>query len=220
MSKILFPVYFVTLTLFLGGCDRFPKDSRGTLEKVRNAILRVGLSSYDPAADASAEPVGNQINFVNQFAKELHAQVLWVRGSQEDITQLLSHYELHMAIGGYTPSSPFKKEVTLTKPYYKEKIMIAGFGRPVPPKIREQQVLVNNRLVAFYVKQKGGIPVMTNNFEIQGNKLIAATEHALNKLDIQPDDKVLHELKYAVAVPMGENAFLIALEKFIDRYGK
>ncbi|MEL7587305.1 MAG: hypothetical protein AAGU19_11385 [Prolixibacteraceae bacterium] len=158
-------VIFYAILLLLTACDRFPKDSEDTLQNARNKILKVGLSAYDPAAGASVEPVANQLDFVRQFAKELSAEVVWVKGSQGEIIQLLSHYKLHMAIGGYMPSSPFVREVTLTKPYYREKLMLAGFDRPVPRRLKGEEVLVKNHLAALYVKEEGGIPVMASGFE-------------------------------------------------------
>lgn len=218
--RILFPVLVVTLVIFTGGCEGFPKDPNGTLEKARNNILKVGLTGYDAAADVPAEPVSGQITFVRQFAREINAKIRWVKGSQGDITELLSHHELHMAIGGFTPDSPFKNEITLSKPYFAEKIKIAGRGRAVPGRIKNEQVIVKDYITAMYVREKGAIPVISSAFSAPGNVLIAARESELNKMGIQQDDRILHKLEYVVAIPMGENAFLIALEKFIDQYGK
>ncbi|MEN6455228.1 MAG: hypothetical protein ABFD10_13295 [Prolixibacteraceae bacterium] len=220
MKKILFLFFFVTFIVFLGGCSYFPKDANQTLEEVQNNILKVGLSGYDPDADVSPEPVNGQIGFVRQFAREINAKILWVKGSQGDITELLRHHELHMAIGGYTPDSPFKQEVTLSKPYFTEKIRIAGRGRTVPDRIKNEQVIVTDYLIAMYVRKLGAIPVMSSDSVVPGNILIAAGENELNRIGVPQNGRILHKLEYVVAVPMGENAFLTTLEKFIDQYGK
>ncbi len=209
---------FVFVIVFLYGCDQFPKDSKDTLKNSQDKILKVGLCNYDSAANASVEPVENQIRFVRQFARSINSEIVWVKGAQEEITGLLRHYELHMAIGGYTAASPFKKEITLSKPYYRDTLKLVSKNGILPGKIKGEKVLVNNYLAALYVRQRGAIPEMSANPGKQEGFLIAATNRELKLWGLSRNGKILHEWKYAVAVPFGENAFLAALEKFIDNY--
>lgn len=208
------------LMYVLAACKPFPKDPNDTLEGVQNKVLKVGLSAYDSTANTSARSIDFEISLAKQFAEELNAKIEWVRGPQSEIVELLHYNNLHMAIGGYTSPSPFEKKVSFSRPYLINKIMVGtGDNQAVPENIKGEKVVVGDHLAALYVRKKGGIPVFTDSLS-RGNYLIAASEDELIKMNVKPTNILLHKEKFVIAVPKGENAFLIKLEHFIDRHGR
>lgn len=102
--------YFLILITAIAfvGCESYPKDVDGTLNKISNHTVRVGKSTSTTDYDKQ---------LMNGFAKEVNAKVEWVEGDQIKLTELLSHHKIDMAIGGFTKESPLKKEVAFSKPY-------------------------------------------------------------------------------------------------------
>ena len=75
-------------------------------------------------------------------------------------------------------------------------------------------MLVTNKMMAAYVQEEGGIPVLTTT--LSGVLLPAiADEIELKEAGMYITDKELHKEEYVIAVKKGENAFLMELEKFI-----
>ena len=70
-----------TLILALAvGCD-IPRDAEGTLARVRNGTMRVGVSEHSPWVRlASEEPEGVEPALLRRWAKQLDARLEWVRG--------------------------------------------------------------------------------------------------------------------------------------------
>ena len=208
------------LLAVISACKPFPKDANKTLEKAQKKVLKVGLSGYDSTANASRRSVDFEIDLVEGFAKEINAKIEWVKGPQSEIAHLLHYNYLHMAIGGYTSPSPFEKEVSFTKPYMLKAYKVGAAGnQAIPEDIKNKRVMVHCHMAAFYVQKEGGIPVLSDSLRA-GNYLIAASEEDLKKIKVRLSEITLHEEKFVIAVPKGENAFLMRLEKFLDVHGK
>lgn len=114
----------VALAVAATGCSRaFPADPDGTLEQVRSAELRVGVSSAPPwtvlpPPDApDAEPSGTEVDLVTAFADHLGADVTWVVGGEEELIGQLERAELDLVVGGLTAESPWQGKAALTYPY-------------------------------------------------------------------------------------------------------
>jgi polar amino acid transport system substrate-binding protein len=214
----LYSVFCVIL--LLSSCTSFPKDANNTLESVRGHVIRVGLSAYDSSEAASGRPATFEMYIINQFAREVNAKVQWVKGSQSEMIQLLEDQHLHLAIGGYKSPSPFEKVVSFSRPYLVAKIIVGAVGSaPLPETIKNKEVVVLNPVIGLYVKENGGKPVLKDTLT-QGSYLIAGTEEELKKMHVQVSNIVLHEEKLIIALPKGENALLMQLEKCIDKYGR
>lgn len=94
--------------LLLSGCGlQVPVDPDGTLERVRDGELRVGL-----AADSPAEEV-----LVEGFAEQVGAEVSWREGGEEQLMTALEDGELDLVIGGLTDASPWSTHAAITRPY-------------------------------------------------------------------------------------------------------
>ena len=86
----------------LAGCDAleaFPRDPEGTLERVRGGTLRAGILHAPPWVEALDEPRGPEAEIVRTLARELDAEVLWVRGAPDQLLLLLEEHELDLLRG-------------------------------------------------------------------------------------------------------------------------
>ena len=112
----------VTLPLFLclvAGCH-FPDDPDGTLDRVQNGTLRVGLSAREPwTGVVDGKPAGPEARLVEDLAAELNAKVEWVVGAESDLLTALEQRDLDLVVGGFTNDTPWKERVGLTEPYLK-----------------------------------------------------------------------------------------------------
>jgi hypothetical protein len=94
--------------LLLSGCGlQVPVDPDGTLDRVRDGELRVGLT-----ADSPAEEV-----LVEGFAEQVGAEVSWREGGEEQLMTALEDGELDLVIGGLTDASPWSTHAAITRPY-------------------------------------------------------------------------------------------------------
>lgn len=118
--------------LALTACDRFPRDSRDTLERVEHGELRVGVIEHAPWAfgDDGPEggPRGADAELVRGFAEDVHAHVTWRRGPAGELFISLERGELDLVIGGIRKDTPWKKRVALTRPYYADRVIASSPG--------------------------------------------------------------------------------------------
>jgi hypothetical protein len=92
----------------LAGCD-LPRDPEQTLETVRGRELRVGVLKFGENADKD-RPV------VERLASSLEAKLVYVEGDAHALFEDLKRGHLHVVIGGVPESTPFAKELGLSKP--------------------------------------------------------------------------------------------------------
>lgn len=120
MLKIRAAVSGLALLLGLTSCGiTIPQDPEGTLKKVSEGVLRVGVSEnaqwvqLPPAGD----PEGIEPGLVREFADTLDATIEWVPGAEHELADDLLHGELDLAIGGFGADTPWIKEAGITRPY-------------------------------------------------------------------------------------------------------
>ncbi|HEX3034964.1 MAG TPA: transporter substrate-binding domain-containing protein [Thermodesulfobacteriota bacterium] len=217
MLKLFLTLIFIALI----GC-KIPQDPEGTLKRVQGGTMRVGVSDNEPwvIKGPNGEPSGVEVELVRQFAKELNAKVEWDWGSVEEHMEALKHYELDLVIGGITEATPWKKEVGMTRPYFTSRIVVGvSPSATLPQDIEGKKVIVpQSGAVAAYVKDAGGIPVRIKD-PSQVNGLMAAPEWQLKRLGLTPSKIELHQDKHVMAVPNGENAWVMRLEEFLHSHG-
>jgi hypothetical protein len=92
----------------LAGCD-LPRDPEETLEAVRGQELRVGVLKFGENADKD-RPI------VERLATSLGSKPVYVEGDAHALFEDLKHGKLHLVIGGVPKSTPFEKELGLSKP--------------------------------------------------------------------------------------------------------
>ena len=112
------------------GCD-LPRDSDGTLDRVRGGTMRVGFVVDTPWTTDSAGGVGGiEGGLVQSLARELGARASWKRGQQDYLLTALQHRELDLVIGGLTADSPWSKQVAFTRPYFTDTVSVSGSLKP------------------------------------------------------------------------------------------
>jgi polar amino acid transport system substrate-binding protein len=122
----------VLLVLGTGACG-MPRDTEGTLERLRGGTLRAGVVAAEPwTAVAGGQPEGVEVDLVRAFAARTGADLVWVEGGETSLVDDLHHGRLDVVVGGLTSSSPWGSQVALTRPY----VVVAG-----PEGTQEQHVM-------------------------------------------------------------------------------
>lgn len=92
----------------LPACD-LPRDPEQTLESVRGQELRVGVLKYGENAEKD-RPIAEWL------ATSLGSKLVYVEGDAHALFEDLRRGHLHLVIGGVPESTPFQKELGLSKP--------------------------------------------------------------------------------------------------------
>jgi polar amino acid transport system substrate-binding protein len=206
----------LTLSALFAGCG-IPRDPEGTLDRVTGGTMRVGIAESPPWSSlGEGDPSGVEIDLVQGFAESLDADIEWFEGAEAELLTALEHRELDIVIGGLTVDDPWGQIVTFTQPYAKV-ITLVGIqpGEQGLHEIEGVEVAVEpgSELPAL-VRSAGGIPVMIEDLSIAGGP-VAAEEWRIEALGLVPTDIVLEEAEHAMAVPVGENAWLVRLERYL-----
>lgn len=196
----------------LGACRDIPRDPHGTLERVRGGVLRVGLMHHKPWATViDGRPQGLEAALVEQLAKSLGATVEWAEPRGDELFQALKEYRLDLVVGGVTERSPWKDHVAFTRPYLRHRA--AAVSQLPLTSIRNQRVAVDDGTPELdEVRQLGGIPVSRRT------QPIAAAIEVKPAWQISPDEHVVARLEenlQVFAVPSGENAWLVHVDRFL-----
>ena len=112
------------LAVALAGCGlQIPADPHGTLDRVTDGMLRVGVTDNDPwvtqamSRPDGAAPGGIEPALVVEFADGLRAEVEWHPGSEAALVEALHRGELDMVIGGFLADTPWSDRGATTQPY-------------------------------------------------------------------------------------------------------
>lgn len=202
---------------FLAGLGPYPTDPEHTLTRVRHGTLRVGYTEAAPwVMPSSAGPQGIEPALVRSLAQHLGARLEWIPGTEQHLFEALKEHELDLLIAGLTDGSPWKEVVGLTRPYAQTTLYVgAAPGTPLAA-LRGQRVAVAaGTAVGHYVRQHGGQPLYYAQLP-GGAPLAAGYEWQLAGWGYRrlPDSRLQQE-NHVLAVPPGENAWLLALETFL-----
>ena len=205
------------LLLLVGlGCG-LPRDADGTLDRVRGGTIRVGVVANPPWVVLSASGVsGVEGALVMELARQLGARPAWVQKPAAELREALKNRELDLVIGGLTDAEPWKNEVAFTKPFYTDTVVV-GLPPGAPPMrdLEGQTVAVEaGDAVAHDLKQKDATPAVVASLA-QASGAVAAPSWRLSALGRESSGIVLHEAKHVMAVPPGENAWLIRIERHL-----
>jgi len=108
----------ILLLLVLAACG-LPRDSDGTLDRVRGGTMRVGVVIDTPWTKDSAGVIGGvEGGMARDLAASLGARIEWVRAPEGELLAALQDRELDLVIGGLRASSPWKQQVAFTRPFY------------------------------------------------------------------------------------------------------
>jgi len=204
----------------LGGCE-FPRDPEGTLDRVRGGVLRVGVTPADPWVQlGDGEPTGVEVELVERFAETLDARVEWVEGSESDLMEALEGRQLDIVIGGLTRQSEWRRVAALTRPYLTTQVVIAAPDRERADRLSADlggeriAVEANSPEAAKLEEDTDAVVVPVDDLASTGGA-VAVPDYLLDDLGLVRTDAELDEHEHAMAVSMGENAFLVTLERFL-----
>lgn len=208
----------IVAALLCQGC-RYPQDVEKTLEQVRGGVLDVGLTENSPWVIRTDPPSGVEVDIVREIARGLDAEVRWHWASEGELVPALKQFQLDLVIGGLVDTKRLKSQVALSKPYFNSRVTV-GFPIPrgeAPPAslkgVRVQVPAVNH--VASTLKNKGAEPVRYANGPPAGEPVAAATWW-LRGQGLQPGHWTLRTDKHVMALPNGENAWIMHVQKHLN----
>lgn len=207
----------VLTVLTLTACG-IPRDPEGTLERVEGGTVRAGITENPPWTDLSGgQPAGVEVDLIEAFADSVNARVEWFDGSQAELLESLEKRELDVVVGGLTADDPWSQMVTFTQPYAEISILVGvPPGQQPPEEVDGLRVAVERgHQTAALVEDAGGIPVEVDDLSGAGG-LVAAEEWQLEKAGLVPSEIELDKAQHVVAVPLGENAWLVRVERFLS----
>ncbi|HEV7368206.1 substrate-binding periplasmic protein [Arenibaculum sp.] len=204
----------------LAACDdfRFPRDPNGTLERVLAADrMRVVAVDHVPwvVVDGDGVPAGVEVDTVQAFARALGVTVEWRRAPAFEALEALKRGDADLAVGGFTRSSVAAHGgAAHTYAYFTETLVVAAEpGAAVPDDLEGLKVYVAPDLLADgLVEEAGGIPVAEDAGDV---RLALVPDWWLPASGLVPTPIELHRDDHVIAVPQGENAWVMRLERFL-----
>jgi polar amino acid transport system substrate-binding protein len=214
----------VLLAVLAAGCG-IPRDPERTLDRVTGGILRAGITASDPWTTLEGgRPGGVEVELVERFAAELGARVEWVEGSEADLIGALETRELDLVVGGLTADTPWQAKAAITRSYATTRVVVAvPSSQPAPDDIAGLRVAVEAGTDAAGILEDktDAIAVRVPDVTAVKESAVAVDEWLLADLDLRDTGVHLSKSKHVMATPMGENAFLVRLERFlIDHQGE
>ena len=96
-----------------------PRDSAGTLDRVRRGSMRVGVVVDTPwTTDSVGGAGGVEPALVRSLADSLGTRIEWVRGPEDELLSQLAKRKVDLVIGGLDAKSPWAQRVAFTRPFY------------------------------------------------------------------------------------------------------
>jgi polar amino acid transport system substrate-binding protein len=201
------------------GCQ-YPRDPDGTLNRVEGGVMRVGVTEADPWVVLEGDrPVGGaEVELARRFAREVGARIEWVQGSEEELVDAAKEGQVDLILGGLTNKSRWKKDVAFTRPYVETRAVVGvppgeSFpddfaGVPVAAELgSEEEGLLAQRTEASVVPVASLAP--------RAGRPAAVRHYLLDDLRLTDSGTELDKAKHVMAVKLGENAFLVRLERFL-----
>ena len=201
------------------GCQ-YPRDPEETLERVSGGTMYVGVVEDPPwvVLDEGKEPQGVEPTLIREFAAEIDAEIEWVEGSETELAEAMRGFQLDVIVGGLTRSWLYGREVALTRPYVDTEIEFGvPPGQELPDDLDEVEIWVeqSSEAAALLQQEEGEANSIYYDSveEIEGPALL--DDYELLAIGYERTDRIQRDEEHAMAVPMGENAFLIELEQFL-----
>jgi polar amino acid transport system substrate-binding protein len=211
--------FLLSVAVLPAGCQ-YPRDPDGTLNRVEGGVMRVGVTEADPwVLMGGEEPSGGaEVELARRFARDLGARIEWVHGSEEELVDAAKEGQVDLIAAGLTSKSRWKKDVAFTRPYVETRAVVGtppGASYPddfagVPVAVElgtEEEGLLEQRTDARVV------PV--EDLASRRGEPAAVQDYLLDDLDLTHSGTELDEAEHVMAVKLGENAFMVRLERFL-----
>jgi polar amino acid transport system substrate-binding protein len=206
------------LAVGAAGCG-IPRDPEGTLDQVRGGTLRAGITASEPWTTLEGgRPGGVEVELVEQFAHELGAKVEWVDGSEAELIGALEVRELDLVVGGLTADTPWQSKAAITRSYATTRVVVAvPASQPPPGDIAGLRVAVEagSDAAGILEDKTDAVPVRVPDVTQVKGSAVAVDEWLLDNLGLRDTGVHLSKAKHVMATPLGENAFLVRLERFL-----
>jgi polar amino acid transport system substrate-binding protein len=213
------PAVACALAVLAAGCQ-FPADPEGTLDRVTGGTLRVGVIQDPPWVELqpSREPVGVEPELVRRFAETIDAEIEWVEGTEADLAAAMRGFQLDLMIGGLTREFPYVHDVAMTAPYVDTEVELGvPPGEEMPDGLGGVEVYVERSSEAAALlreEEDDAVPVFFDSLdEVDGLALLDTYD--IDALGYERTDYIVRDDEHAMAVPLGENAFMVELESFL-----
>jgi polar amino acid transport system substrate-binding protein len=193
-----------------------PRDPDGTLERIRGGTMRVGVIEHPPwATTAEGEPAGVEVEVIEALAEALESRVRWTPGSESELIEALELGELDAVVGGLTADAPWISDAAFTAPYVITKTLVGvPPGQPTAIDLAGLEVQVERGSpAAGLLRAAGAVPVEVD--QLRGDAIAAVDEWLLDDLGLQASDAVLEQREHVFALPLGENAWVVAVDEFL-----
>ena len=219
MSRTCRDTIALALVLVLTVACDFPRDAEGTLDRVRNGTMRVGVSENLPWVRlAGNEAEGIEPALLRQWAKQLGARIEWIPVSDSALVEALHQGTVDVLIAGLKSTTHFASRIALSQPYITARIHVAvSPGAAFPEELAGHPVAVapNRVAMAAAVQRSGGIPAPSADLW-RGNLLLAAYDFEIDAHGMQNAGSQLAVERHVIATRPGESAFLLALDRFLQ----
>lgn len=214
----------LTAAALLAACQ-YPRDVEGTLDRADGGTMRVGVSDNEPWVNLDgSQPSGVEPEIVRRFAETIDAEIQWIQGDSEELVGALEGGQLDVVIAGFTRTSEQRRKVALTRPYVDTELLLAHpRGESMPPEDEDVKVAVAAESHAASLlehKTDYGSDELDSLAGVSGPALV--WDYWLDDLPrLESTGQDLIDEEHAIAVRIGENAFLVKLEEFLlDREGE
>lgn len=208
----------VLVAVLVAGCG-IPRDTDGTLDRVRGGVLRVGVAENSPwtVVAGPGEVSGAEAELVDRLADEVDARVEWHPGTESALMAALEERQLDLVVGGLADDVPWTEHAALTRPYATTRVVVAAIdGVDVPPELSGKRVAARTGTAEAAALADEGAEVVPVGDAAEARNLPVAVEHwRLAALGLRAGEHVLLERRHVWALPLGENGWLVEVERFL-----
>jgi polar amino acid transport system substrate-binding protein len=224
VSRVSAGVFRVTVILLLvavaaTGCQ-YPRDPDGTLNRVDGGVMRVGVTASDPwvLLDGDRPVGGAEVELARRFARDVGARIEWVQGSEEELVDAAKEGQVDLIVGGLTNKSRWKKDVAFTRPYVETRAVVGvPAGASFPDDFADVPVAaeLGSAEEGLLAQKTEARVIPVTSLERRAGRPAAVPHYLLDDLDLTDSGTELDQAKHVMAVKLGENAFLVRLERFL-----
>ena len=183
--------------------------------------MRVGVSESDPWVafePGASEPSGGvEVELARRFARDLGAHIEWVAGSEEELVDAMREGSLDLMAAGLTKKSRWKKDVAFTRPYAAASTVVglpAGSSAPGDLDGVPVAVELGSEAEGLLERKTEAAVRPLRDLAAARGRAVAAHEYVLDDLRLTEATELKND-EHVMAVRLGENAFLVRLERFL-----
>jgi polar amino acid transport system substrate-binding protein len=215
----LLTIVVLLAAIAAAGCQ-YPRDPDGTLNRVEGGVLRVGVTEADPwvVLDGDRAVGGVEVELARRFARDVGARIEWVQGSEESLVDAAKEGQVDLIVGGLTNKSRWEKDVALTRPYVEARAVVGlPPGRSYPDDFAGVPVAVElgSEEEGLLEQRTDARVVPVTDLASRARRPAAVAHYLLDDLSLTDSGTELDKSKHVMAVKLGENAFMVRLERFL-----